>query len=140
MTHLYELIQQNVATWRKDGYPHADYSAIAEILDYAILPENKSLRFLRAAQLRALETYWYLRLVEGTPHTFDLAHKLESVHETLTLDYPSYILALAMGAGKTMFIGQARDLRGLGRPRRSRDARFRDDAVDGQNGKAMAVQ
>jgi type III restriction enzyme len=32
-------------------------------------------------------------------------HKLESVHETLTLDYPSYILALAMGAGKTMLIG-----------------------------------
>ena len=32
-------------------------------------------------------------------------HRLESVHETLTLDYPSYILALAMGAGKTMLIG-----------------------------------
>jgi len=36
---------------------------------------------------------------------FIKAHKLESVHETLTLDYPSYILALAMGAGKTMLIG-----------------------------------
>ena len=23
-------------------------------------------------QLRALETYWYLRLVKGTPHIFDL--------------------------------------------------------------------
>ena len=106
---------------------------------------------MRRAQLRALETYWYLRVVEGTPHVFDLyqryfsrtldllaalgldrddikdfvlneslealwqrvredeefvkAHKLESVHETLTLDYPSYILALAMGAGKTILIG-----------------------------------
>ena len=29
-------------------------------------------RFLRAPQLRALETYWYLRLVEGTPHVLDL--------------------------------------------------------------------
>ena len=151
MPHLYELIQQNVTTWREDGYPTADYPAIAEILDYATLPETGNLRFLRAAQLRALETYWYLRLVEGTPHIFDLyqryyprpidllaalgldrddikdfvlnesldalwervraddafikAHKLESVHETLTLDYPSYILALAMGAGKTMLIG-----------------------------------
>jgi hypothetical protein len=27
---------------------------------------------LRQAQLRALETYWYLRLVEGTPHVFEL--------------------------------------------------------------------
>jgi type III restriction enzyme len=151
MPHLYELLQQNVATWRGAGYPTQEYPAIAEILEYATLPESGTLRYLRAAQLRALETYWYLRLVEGTPHIFDLyqryypkpmdlltalgldredikdfvvnegikalweriradddfvkAHKLESVHETLTLDYPSYILALAMGAGKTMLIG-----------------------------------
>lgn len=31
--------------------------------------------------------------------------KLEPLRETLTLDYPSYILALAMGAGKTILIG-----------------------------------
>lgn len=31
--------------------------------------------------------------------------RLESLRETLTLDYPSYILALAMGAGKTVLIG-----------------------------------
>jgi type III restriction enzyme len=151
MSHLYELIQRNVAAWRADGYPSEDYPAIGEILDYAVLPESHDLRYLRKVQLRALETYWYLRLVEGTPHIFDLycrtyrkpidllaalgldrdeikdfalneglealwerirtdeafvkAHKLESVHETLTLDYPSYILALAMGAGKTMLIG-----------------------------------
>jgi hypothetical protein len=151
MPHLHELIQQNVTAWREDGYSTEDYAAIAEILDYAVLPESDNLRFLRKAQLRALETYWYLRLVEETPHIFDLyqryyvkpmdllaalgldrdgikdfvvnegikalwerirtdgefvkAHKLESVHETLTLDYPSYILALAMGAGKTILIG-----------------------------------
>jgi type III restriction enzyme len=151
MPHLYELVQQNVAAWREDGYPAEGYPAIAEILDYATLPESGGLRFLRSAQLRALETYWYLRLVEGTPHIFDLyrryyprpldllaalgldrddikdfvlnegldalwpriredgdfvkTHRLESVHETLVLDYPSYILALAMGAGKTILIG-----------------------------------
>jgi hypothetical protein len=151
MPHLYEIIQQNVAEWRSAGYTTADYPAIAEILDYARLPEDGGLRFLRAAQFQALETYWYLRLVEGTPHIFDLYqkyyprpmdllaalgmdteeikdfvinegmdalwqkvredeqfvkdHDLESVHETLTLDYPSYILALAMGAGKTILIG-----------------------------------
>lgn len=155
MDYLYELIQQRVDTWRDDGYPTDDYPAIADILDYATLPETDTRRFLRKAQLRALETYWYLRLVEHTPHIFDLYqryypgmkmldalglateeikdwlmgklmagettdvlwdrirqdedfvkdHKLESVHETLTLDYPSYILALAMGAGKTMLIG-----------------------------------
>jgi hypothetical protein len=71
MPHLYELIQQKVANWREDGYP-SEYPAIAEILEYAILPQTDSLRFLRAAQLRALETYWYLRLIEGTPHIFDL--------------------------------------------------------------------
>lgn len=151
MPHLYELIQQNVTSWRESGYPTDHYPAIAEILEYAAIPETGSLRFLRAAQLRALETYWYLRLVESTPHIFDLyrryyskpidllaalglnrddikdfvlnegmdalwerirtdddfvkTHKLESVYETLVLDYPSYILALAMGAGKTILIG-----------------------------------
>ncbi|MDY6877371.1 MAG: hypothetical protein SWK90_14365 [Chloroflexota bacterium] len=52
MTHLHQLIQQNVAAWREDGYPTEYYAAIAEILDYL-----------------------------------------------------SYILALAMGAGKTILIG-----------------------------------
>ncbi len=31
--------------------------------------------------------------------------KLQALREALTLDYPSYILALAMGAGKTVLIG-----------------------------------
>lgn len=31
--------------------------------------------------------------------------RLEAVRETLTLEYPSYILALALGAGKTILIG-----------------------------------
>jgi hypothetical protein len=151
MDHLHEIIQKKVAEWRAGGYPSDDYPAIAEILDYARLPDGETLRFLRRAQLRALETYWYLRLIEDTPHIFDLyrryypqtldllaalgldrgeikdfvlnaglealwehirtdddfvkAHKLESVRETLTLDYPSYIFALAMGAGKTILIG-----------------------------------
>ncbi len=32
-------------------------------------------------------------------------HHLQALNEALNLDYPSYILALAMGAGKTMLIG-----------------------------------
>ena len=32
-------------------------------------------------------------------------HRLESLRETLSLAYPSYILALAMGAGKTILMG-----------------------------------
>jgi type III restriction enzyme len=36
---------------------------------------------------------------------FVLEFGLETLRETLTLDYPSYILALAMGAGKTILIG-----------------------------------
>ena len=31
--------------------------------------------------------------------------RIEALHEAITLDYPSYILALAMGAGKTVLIG-----------------------------------
>ena len=63
MTHLYELIQRNVAAWREQHYPSDDYPVIGEILDYATLPETGNLRFLRRAQMRALETYWYLRVI-----------------------------------------------------------------------------
>ncbi len=145
------MLAQKVEQWRKEGYPSPDHPAIAEIFEWASDPETGELRFLRKPQLRALETYWYLRLVDGTPHVFALYRKLfpshsdlldalglddpritrfvldqgtdrlwdqiktddafvrdfrlESVRETLTLDYPSYILALAMGAGKTILIG-----------------------------------
>lgn len=37
--------------------------------------------------------------------SFVKQHNLEALHESLNLDYPSYILALAMGAGKTTLIG-----------------------------------
>ena len=159
MTELHEALAARVAAWREDGYPHDAFPAAGEILQYAIqgeepdapFPQSGELRFLRAPQLRALEAYWYLRLVEGTPHIADLyrrlfpstaerlaalsldapvlkdlaldigydglierirtddgfarEHRLEALRETLALDYPSYILALAMGAGKTILVG-----------------------------------
>lgn len=151
MSHLHQVLGQCVDQWRTDGYPSPDHPAIAEIFEWARDDQTGSLRFLRRPQLRALETYWYLRLVEKTPHIFDLyqrlfphppdlmgalgltspalmrqlfgqpetavweriktddafarEHRLESLRETLTLGYPSYILALAMGAGKTILIG-----------------------------------
>jgi hypothetical protein len=156
MAHLFQLLSEKVDEWRANGYP-SDYSAISEILEYAKIPGSDQisyqLRFLRAAQLKALEIYWYLRLVENTPHTFDLYKqfylrpgermdalgidrtnaeirdildndgaevlfekirtddefasrlKFEALRETMTLAYPSYILALAMGAGKTILVG-----------------------------------
>lgn len=151
MSHLHQILAREVDQWRKDGYSSRDYLAMGEIFEWARDPETGVLRFLRKPQLRALETYWYLRLVEDTPHIFALYRKLfphrsellkalglttpeitrlvldqsfdalweriktddefvkkyrlDSVRETLTLGYPSYILALAMGAGKTILIG-----------------------------------
>ena len=151
MPNLHEVIAERVSQWKKAGYPADKYSSIGEILEFATL-EDGSPRFLRSPQIRALETYWYLRLVEKTPHVLDqyrnffstsntelLAslglyshsvqslvidhgvealwdrirndesfareNKLEALRETLRLDYPSYIFALAMGAGKTILIG-----------------------------------
>jgi len=148
---LPQLLAEKVSAWRTAAYPQDRYPAIAEILDWLSGRGAGQPRFLRIPQVRALETYWYLRLVEGTPGIFNLyqqlvsskvelrktlglnsetvreyveehgfdaliehirsddafvrQHRLESLRETLTLDYPSYILALAMGAGKTMLIG-----------------------------------
>ena len=36
---------------------------------------------------------------------FVKTHKLETLRETLSLEYPSYILSLVMGTGKTILIG-----------------------------------
>jgi predicted nucleotidyltransferase len=149
---LFEALTEPVALWRSEGYPHDAYPAIAELLEWAGETDEGELRYLRRPQVRALETYWYLRLVEATPHIADLytklfpaadntegflealgvpepafraanydlerlfdrirddddfvrSHRLQALRETLTLDYPSYILALAMGAGKTVLIG-----------------------------------
>lgn len=153
---LPNLLKGKVEEWRKNNYS-CDYSAISEILNYNIVTSEsgeKELRFLRNAQFEALETYWYLRIVEKTPHIFELykklynnpvellkalgislsqedllnllgkgegidsifkqiktdedfvkKYKLESLKETISLKYPSYILALAMGSGKTLLIG-----------------------------------
>ena len=150
MSLLHEIIAARVDTWRAKHYPCKDYPAIGEFLQFAYEDEQTGqLRYLRKAQFRALEVYWYLRLVVGSPkipelyeqlfpkkperrealgisnkifeeceyefatlfdriradNAFVRANQLESLRETLTLDYPSYILALAMGAGKTILIG-----------------------------------
>jgi hypothetical protein len=146
---LHQIIAGKVQAWRANEYECSDFPALAEILEYQIDQDTGARRFLRIPQIAALETYWYLRIVEGTPHIFDLYtkcyskkielmdalgvpraaldavdldfdamweriltedefvkdFKLESLRETMTLDYPSYILALAMGAGKTILIG-----------------------------------
>src|SRR3972149_6086737 len=71
MTTLYEAIAARVDGWRKQHYPHDQYPAIGEVLEWAANPDVAGFR-LRPPQLRALETYWYLRLIENTPHVFDL--------------------------------------------------------------------
>lgn len=158
MIHLHQVLGSKVREWREDGYPCDAFPAITEILEYQVEsdgsyggPPLETLRFLREPQRRALETYWYLRLREKTPHIRELyaqmfpsissrrnalgltspdlqdiildegldgllerigtddalvrEHDLDPLRETLTLDYPSYIFALAMGAGKTILIG-----------------------------------
>lgn len=150
MSYLYQALSDRVDIWRADNYPSADYPAIREILEFAVEDDRSGqLRYMRRAQFRALETYWYLRLILDTPSIPDLytklfpklpdrlramgvdaklfeeagydydsliervktdnkfvrEHQLESLRESLTLDYASYILALAMGAGKTILMG-----------------------------------
>ena len=151
---LYEILRDNAEQWRKEGYPCADYPLIGEILRWQFegdAEERGPLKFLREPQFQSLEIYWYLRLVQQTPHIVKLykhfygddipvfcealgvrissdalqfitspdqiidtvknntdfvkANALDTVYEAVTLDYPSYIFALAMGSGKTVLIG-----------------------------------
>jgi hypothetical protein len=69
---MYQQVAARVEAWRAGGYACDEYPVIAEILEWAQETESGNLRFLRRPQLHALEVYWYLRLIEKTPHVFDL--------------------------------------------------------------------
>ncbi|MBU1923163.1 MAG: hypothetical protein KJ710_02730 [Candidatus Omnitrophica bacterium] len=55
-----------------------------------------ALRYLRHAQIMALEAYWYLRLIENTPHIIDLYNK----------HYPDEIKFLEVLGIPTKFVGK----------------------------------
>jgi type III restriction enzyme len=71
LMYLYEALAMKVTDWLKNQYPIKQFTAIAEILEWARNPDTSTFK-LREPQLRALETYWYLRLVENNQHIFDL--------------------------------------------------------------------
>jgi len=68
---LHNILKSKVVEWRKSNYL-SDFPIISEIFNFNFHSETGNLHFLRKAQFEALETYWYLRLVEKTPHIFDL--------------------------------------------------------------------
>jgi type III restriction enzyme len=77
MAHLHQVLADQVREWRASGLQHDAYPAVAEILDFQRLPASapgarRERRFLREAQIEALTTYWYLRLVAKTPHVMAL--------------------------------------------------------------------
>lgn len=72
MAQLHEQLAAAVDDWRSQGYPCDAYPTIAEILEWSHDNDSGGHRFLRHPQLRAAETYWYLRLIPNTPHVFDL--------------------------------------------------------------------
>ena len=94
MSYLYQVLTQRVDAWRADNYPCDPFPAIREILEFATEDdETGQLRYLRRAQFRALETYWYLRLVLVTPKIPDLYAKLfpkpKDRREALGLTHPT---------------------------------------------------
>lgn len=94
---LHERLATEVDAWRAAQYATAEFPAIAEILEFAVGSDESgtNVRFLRTPQLRALETYWYLRLVAGTPHVADLYRKLYA-------DPPELMKALGLTHGDLM--------------------------------------
>ena len=149
ITGIYGKLKEKVNLWRIANY-NCDYSTIPEIFSHITQQA-----YLRKAQIEALEHYWYVRMILGTPNVENLykkfyrglellealglplkefsglsnlppeiqktaideiikkiktddefikRYRLEGLRESLTLPYPSYILALAMGAGKTILI------------------------------------
>ena len=76
MDALFTNLREKVTVWRSSVFECPAYPVIAEILEFQVQQETGAPRFLRQAQIRALETYWYLRVVENTPHVLVLYRKL----------------------------------------------------------------
>jgi hypothetical protein len=55
-------IQSKVIEWRDQNYKTENYSTIKEFLQFQ--KENGTLKYLRQPQFEAIETYFYLRIVE----------------------------------------------------------------------------
>lgn len=63
MAHLHAALGERIRVWRNSGFECEDYPAIAEILEHQTIESDDGMpaqsRFLRAAQIDALTTYWY---------------------------------------------------------------------------------
>ena len=100
MSYLYQVLTQRVDAWRSENYPCDAFPAIREILEFATEDgETGQLRYLRRAQFRALETYWYLRLVRETPRIPELYAKLfpskKNRREAMGLTHPEIVAFIA---------------------------------------------
>ncbi|MEY4758271.1 MAG: hypothetical protein RJA34_3169 [Pseudomonadota bacterium] len=100
MSYLYQVLTQRVDAWRSENYPCDAFPAIREILEFATEDgETGQLRYLRRAQFRALETYWYLRLVLETPRIPELYAKLfpskKDRREAMGLTHPEIVAFIA---------------------------------------------
>ncbi|MHA1998487.1 MAG: DEAD/DEAH box helicase family protein [Promethearchaeota archaeon] len=71
---LWVKLQGDVGRWRDAGYP-CGYPGVGEILSFNTVRSVDGAvthGFLRAGQFEAVEVYWYLRVVEGTPSAWAL--------------------------------------------------------------------
>ena len=73
-TSLAQLLAQEVTQWKSTGFL-SNVPEVSEILAFQSR-EDGSLRFLRKAQLSAIETYLYLRICKNTAHTYDIYREL----------------------------------------------------------------
>ncbi len=77
MEYLQGALAEKVAEWRTGNYSYPNFPSISEILEFATdNPTNGRYRYLRSAQFKALEIYWYLSLVEKTPKIPQLYERL----------------------------------------------------------------
>jgi hypothetical protein len=81
VAYLHETLSERVTAWSDVGYPHGDYPAIVEILGHAHEEgESGNLRYLRAAQFRALETYPIHRIETWTLAASELMPALATAY------------------------------------------------------------
>src|SRR5512139_433778 len=105
MLTLSQVLGERVQAWREGSYL-TDFPEIAELLGFQ-KDDDGRLRFLRKAQLEAIEVYFYLRTVLGNQHVLKLYKDFfeDDLFTPLGIPSSGEILKIALKGGQDAILG-----------------------------------
>lgn len=110
MANLHQILAEKTRAWRETGFPHDEHPAIAELLDFQLLPSDspaapRARRYLRAAQIEALATHRHVS--ESGRERISRLQSGDELRVAIELNNPATGLALQLESKDYAMIGWA---------------------------------